>query len=223
VIPLFQRYKLKSYLGEMKDLLLIGGGGHCKAVIDVAECAGYKIIGIIDRKEKVGKVVLDYPIIGTDEDIPLFVDKAEFLITVGFVTNPSLRISLYNKVKESGGDFATIVSPTSYVSKNASIGKGSIIMHKAVVSVGAKIGCNCIVNTMADVDHCVEIGDHTHLSANVLIAGDSKVGDRCFCGIGSIVSSGVTIASDVILGAGTLVIKNINSPGVYIGHPAHIL
>lgn len=207
----------------MKPLILIGGGGHCKAVIDIVECAGYQILGIIDRKENIGKYVLGYRIIGEDNDIPQYVEKADFLITVGFVTNPYLRISLFNKVKDAGGHLATIVSPTAYVARYTSIGEGTIIMHKAIVCVGSKIGCNCIINTMADVDHCAEVGDNSHLSANVLVAGEAKVGDRCFCGIGSIISSGVTITSDVILGAGTLVVKNIDTPGIYIGHPSHPL
>ena len=207
----------------MKPLILVGGGGHCKAVIDIAESAGYQILGILDRKENVGMDVLGYRIIGEDKDIPQYVDKADYLITVGFVTNPSLRIKLYNKVKDAGGHLATIVSPTAYVARDTSIGEGTIIMHKAIVCVGSKIGRNCIINTMADVDHCAVIGDFSHLSANVLVAGDAKVGERCFCGIGSVISSGVSVASDVILGAGTLVVKDINEPGVYVGHPSHKL
>ena len=88
---------------EQKNLILVGGGGHCKSVIDVAESAGYNILGILDMPEDVGKKVLDYKVIGTDDDIPLYVDKAEFVITVGFIKNPTTRIKLYNKVKEAGG------------------------------------------------------------------------------------------------------------------------
>ena len=81
------------------NLILLGGGGHCKSVIDVAESAGYNILGILDMPEDVGKKVLDYKVIGTDDDIPQYVDKAEFVITVGFIKNPTTRIKLYNKVK----------------------------------------------------------------------------------------------------------------------------
>lgn len=70
---------------EQKNLILVGGGGHCKSVIDVAESAGYNILGILDMPEDVGKKVLDYKVIGTDDDMPQYVDKAEFVITVGFI------------------------------------------------------------------------------------------------------------------------------------------
>ena len=64
---------------NQKNLILIGGGGHCKSVIDVAECAGYNILGVLDIPEEVGKSVLNYEVIGTDDDIPQYVDKAEFI------------------------------------------------------------------------------------------------------------------------------------------------
>ena len=54
---------------EIKKLILVGGGGHCKSVIDVAESAGFNIIGILDTSDNVGKKVLNYKIIGTDIDI----------------------------------------------------------------------------------------------------------------------------------------------------------
>ena len=67
----------------MHELILIGGGGHCKSVIDVAEAAGYTILGILDRPEEVGKSVLGYEVIGTDDDMAKYADKADFIVTVG--------------------------------------------------------------------------------------------------------------------------------------------
>jgi ribosomal protein S18 acetylase RimI-like enzyme len=60
---------------NQKNLILIGGGGHCKSVIDVVESAGYNILGVVDMPEEVGKSVLDYKVIGTDDDILQYVDK----------------------------------------------------------------------------------------------------------------------------------------------------
>ena len=118
---------------EQKNLILVGGGGHCKSVIEVAESAGYTILGIVDRPEELGKLVLDYKVIGVDDDIPQYVEKAEFVITVGFIKNPALRIKLYNKVKEAGGKLATIVASTAHVSKYATLGEGTVVMHQAFV------------------------------------------------------------------------------------------
>ena len=75
---------------ERKELILVGGGGHCKSVIEVAESAGYSILGILDMPEEVGKTVLGHKVVGTDDDIPQFVGKAEFVITVGFIMDSAL-------------------------------------------------------------------------------------------------------------------------------------
>jgi hypothetical protein len=125
-----------------KPLILVGGGGHCKSVIDVAESAGYTILGILDKPEEVGKKVLDYDVIGVDDDIPQYVDKAEFIITVGFIKNPSIRMRIYDKVKQAGGKLATIVASTAHVSHYARLGEGTVVMHQAVVNAGAKVGEN---------------------------------------------------------------------------------
>ena len=203
-----------------KNLILIGGGGHCKSVIDVAESAGYTILGILDRPEEVGKKVFAYEVIGVDDDIPQYIDKAEFVITVGFIKNSSLRVKLYNKVLEAGGKLATLIASTAYVSKYAKIGQGTVVMHKAFVNAGAEIGENVIINTFANIEHDACIGNQCHISTGVMINGDCVVGDNCFIGSQSVLSNAISICSNVIVGAGSFVRKNILQAGIYSGNPA---
>lgn len=205
---------------DKKNLILLGGGGHCKSVIDVAESAGYHILGVLDMPENVGMSVLDYKVIGTDDDIPLYVDKAEFIITVGFIKNPRVRMKLYNRVKEAGGKLATIVASTAHVSNYASLGEGTVIMHQAIVNAGAKVGANCIINTCCNIEHDAVIGDQCHISTGAMVNGDCKVGKLCFIGSQSVLANGISICDDVIVGAGSLVRKNILKPGIYSGNPA---
>lgn len=205
---------------DKKNLILLGGGGHCKSVIDVAESAGYHILGVLDMPENVGMSVLDYKVIGTDDDIPLYVDKAEFIITVGFIKNPRVRMKLYNRVKEAGGKLATIVASTAHVSKYASLEEGTVIMHQAIVNAGAKVGVNCIINTCCNIEHDAVIGDQCHISTGTMVNGDCKVGKMCFIGSQSVLANGISICDDVIVGAGSLVRKNILKPGIYSGNPA---
>lgn len=203
-----------------KKLIFLGGGGHCKSVIDVAESAGYNILGVLDMPEEVGKSVLNYKVIGTDEDIPLYVDKAEFVITVGFIKNPAIRIKLYNKVKEAGGTFATVIASTARVSKYASIGEGTVVMHHAMVNAGAKIGINCIINTFANIEHDAVVGNQCHISTGAMINGDCKIEERCFIGSQSVLANGIEVGDDVIVGAGSVVRKSLREKGIYSGNPA---
>lgn len=204
-----------------RPLILIGGGGHCKSVIEVAESVGYEIMGILDVPDEVGKEVLyGHKVIGTDDDIPQYIDDCDFVVTVGFIKNPALRIKLYNNVKEAGGKLATIIASTAYVSKYAKVGEGSVIMHNAFVNAGAKIGDNCIINTFVNIEHDSEIGNQCHISTGTMVNGECKIGDNCFIGSQSVCANCIEIGSDIIVGAGSVVRKHLNIKGIYAGNPA---
>lgn len=203
-----------------RNLILIGGGGHCKSVIDVAELAGYNIVGILDVPEAAGTSILDYDVIGTDDDILQYADKTEFIIAVGFIKNPSVRLRIYNEVKRVGGKLATIVSPTAHVSRYATLGEGTVVMHHAVVNAGVQVGVNCIINTFCDIEHDVFIGDQCHISTGTMVNGNCMIGNRVFVGSQSVLVNGITIGEDIVVGAGSVVIKSIFEKGIYAGNPA---
>lgn len=205
---------------EQKNLILLGGGGHCKSVIEVAESADYTILGVLDRPEEVGKEVLAYKVIGVDDDIPKYVNKAKFMITVGFLKNPAIRIKLYNMVKEAGGKLATIVASTAQVSKYATLGEGTVVMHQAFVNAGAQIGNNVILNTFTNIEHDTVIGDQCHISTGTMVNGDCKVGQNVFIGSQSVLANGIEVGDDIIVGAGSVVRKSISQKGIYAGNPA---
>ncbi len=190
----------------MKDIILIGGGGHCKAVIDVIEQEGrFKIIGIVDRQELLGKIVLGYPTIGNDSDLKRLVSQCKsVIITIGQISSPSKRISLFNKVLKLGFTLPSVVSPRAYVSQHANIGKGSVIMHDAIINAGAVIGDNCIINTKSVVEHDSNIGDHCHISTNVVINGGVFVGKGSFIGSGVVTKEDIQINDNFFAKAGSV-------------------
>lgn len=204
----------------MKPLILIGGGGHCKSVLEAAESAGYNILGVLDMPEEIGKEILSTKVIGTDDDIPTYADKAEFVITVGFIKNPDIRIQLYNRIKDAGGRLAIVIASTAYVSKYAEIGEGTVVLHQAFVNAGAKVGKNVILNTATNIEHDAVIGDHCHISTGTMVNGECKVGMRCFIGSQSVLANCISVGDDIIVGAGSFVRKSITEKGIYSGNPA---
>jgi sugar O-acyltransferase (sialic acid O-acetyltransferase NeuD family) len=203
-----------------RPLVLIGGGGHCKSVIEAAESAGYSILGILDMPESVGCSILDYRVIGTDDDIPSFAHKADFVITVGFITTPKVRTNIYNRVKAAGGRFATVIASSASVSRNAVVGDGAVVLHHAAVNAGASVGDNCIINTAAVIEHDVVIGAQSHISTGAVVNGGCRIGERVFVGSRSVVGNGLSITDDCIVGSGSNVTRNIATPGIYWGNPA---
>jgi sugar O-acyltransferase (sialic acid O-acetyltransferase NeuD family) len=206
----------------MKNIILIGGGGHCKSCIDVIESTGlYHIKGVLDVSEKLGDTILDYSIIGNDDDIEAFHQKGYcFLITVGQIKSTFLRKKIFEKLEDIGAEIATIISPKATVSNYSTVKKGSIVMHNSFVNAGVKIEENCIINTGVIIEHDVTIGAHTHISTGAIVNGDCKVGSETFIGSATCVSSQIKVGKNCIVGAGSLVIKDITESGIYFGNPA---
>ncbi|MDL2215353.1 acetyltransferase [Dysgonomonas sp. OttesenSCG-928-M03] len=204
----------------MKDkLILVGGGGHCKSVIDVAEKAGFFIIGVLDVPENLGKSILDYKVIGTDDDIPNYVDEVLFIVTVGQIKDSTLRIRIHDRIMSAGGRLATIISPTAQISKYASIDEGTVILHQAAINADTKIGKGCIINTFANIEHDSIVGNYTHISTGAMVNGDCKIGESVFVGSQSVLSQGVSVADNSVISAATFVSKSIKSAGIYAGNP----
>lgn len=206
-----------------RQLIMVGGGGHCRSLIEVAESAGYSVLGVLDLPDNVGKEFLSTRVIGTDDDIPAYVDKALFVIAVGSIKDPSTRIRLFERVKAAGGKLATVVASTARVSEYATLGEGTVVMHHALVNAGAKVGSNVILNSFADIEHDSVIGNHCHVSTGAIVNGGCRVGDACFVGSGAVLVQGITIGDGFVIGAGSLVVGNISTKGVYVGNPAVLL
>lgn len=202
-------------------LVLIGGGGHCHACIDVIESGKeFSIIGIIDKREKVGQSVLGYPIIGDDEDLPKIVNEdITFLITVGHIKSSKIREKLFNLLEILNANIATVISHYAIVSKYSKIAKGTIIMHRAIIGPNTQIGQNCIINTNATIEHDTIIGNNVHVSTHCVINGNCHLKDGTFIGSNSTLFNGIKISENIIVGAGSLVSKNIVDSGIYFGNP----
>lgn len=203
-----------------KNLILIGGGGHCKSVIEVAESAGYTIKGILDVPKNVGKTVLDYPIIGTDGQIKDYVHDYLFVVTVGHIKDASLRVKLHRKIEDAGGQLGTVIAHSAYVSRRVIIGEGTVIMHHAMVNADVKIGKGCIINTFSNIEHDAVIEDYCHISTGAMVNGNCKVGTGTFLGSQAVMVNGTEIAEDCVIAAGAVVRKSITYKGIYAGNPA---
>lgn len=191
-----------------KDLiLLVGAGGHARACIDVIEQEGrFAVKGLVGLPEEVGSRIFDYPVLGTDEDLPaLLGDCANALVTVGQIKTPEPRIRLFDQLQQNECVLPVIVSPHAYVSPHAKLDAGTIVMHGAVVNAGAVVGENCIINTRALIEHEATIANHCHISAGAIINGNASIGAGSFIGSGSTIKHGITLGSGCLVGIGLAV------------------
>ena len=191
----------------MREIILIGGGSHCKSVIDVIEFEGqFAIVGIVDKSGLLGTDVLGYPVIGSDSDLKKLVKIYTYaLVTVGQIRSPEVRIRLFDLAKKVGFNLPIIISSRAYVSNHAVIGDGTVVMHDALVNAGVSIGNNCIINSKALIEHDSKISNHCHISTNAVINGGVKIEDGCFIGSGVITNNSITIKKNSFIKAGSIV------------------
>lgn len=190
----------------MNEIILIGGGGHCKSVIDVIEQEQkYKIVGIVDQPSLLGTKVLGYPVIGTDAELPKLAASYKYcLITIGQIRSPEARKNIFNSALKAGFTIPIIISPFSYVSRHAKIGRGTVIMHRAVVNASAVLGANCIINTDALIEHDTIIGDFCHVSTRAVVNGGVVLGTGSFVGSGAVIVNNIKINKGSFIRAGSL-------------------
>jgi len=192
----------------MKSIILIGGGGHCKSVIDIIEQEGrFEIAGIVDKPELLGSNVLGYSVIGNDSDLDSLAKRHQYaLIAVGQIKSPLLRIKLFDSAVKAGFTLPSVISPNAYVSKHSFIGSGVVVMHNAVVNASVSIGDNCIINSKALIEHDCLISEHCHISTNATINGGVKIESGCFVGSGATIKELITISKNSFIKAGSLVL-----------------
>ena len=186
-----------------KKILLIGGGGHCRSVIDVVELEDrYEIAGIIVNDMPIGSKILRYEVIGGDEDLPKLREEfSNALVTVGHIRTNHDRVKLYHHLKELDFNLPTIISPLAYVSRYATIGEATVVMHHALINADAKVGSNCIINTKALIEHDAVVEDHTHISTGAIINGGTKVKANSFVGSGAVTKESIEVSGFIKAGS----------------------
>jgi sugar O-acyltransferase (sialic acid O-acetyltransferase NeuD family) len=202
-------------------IAIIGAGGHAKVVADAIFAArNDEICGILDDNASLwGQMLLGCPILGPIDSWKGYSCDA-FVIGIGHNSN---RKRHFENFKEAGVPFATIVHPTATCGLDVELGEGTVVLAHAVVNSGSRIGPNCILNTACTVDHDCTIGLHAHLAPAVNLAGDVRIGEGVFTGIGAKVTPGVSIGKWATIGAGAVVIRDVGPRSTVVGIPARPL
>ncbi len=189
----------------MKNIVILGAGGHAHVVADIIKAEGNKVIAFLD--DDLSQPDCSGPISNYTN-----YSNCEFIIGIG---NADVR----EKLSQLNLKWHTAIHPSAIVSNTVIIGEGTVVMPNAVINSRTKIGNHCIINTGAIVEHDNYIGDYSHVSVGANLGGTVSVGKKCWIGIGATVKNNIAIHNDVMIGAGAVVIKDIDSVGVFFGVP----
>lgn len=206
-----------------RKIILVGGGGHAKVLIDLIRLAGeYEIAGILDHNHEPGNLVSGIPVLGNDDMLPeIFAENiTNVCIGVGSVKDTLVRTTLFKKVKGIGFFVPPLIHPSAVVSEYSVISEGVQLMVNTVIQPGVTISENTLINTGTIIEHDGTVGRHVHVCPGVVISGVCKIGNETFIGAGATVINGLTIGDKVTVAAGSVVVHDIADGASVKGVPA---
>lgn len=203
----------------MGHLAILGASGHGKVVADAASLdANWETISFFDDAWPHVGAKMPWPVVGNTQDLLETLDQFHGVV-IGIGDN-AIRQQKHELLLKNKAKIVSIVHPQAYISRYAVIAPGCVVFAQAVININAYVGSNTIINTGATIDHDCHLCGYVHVSPGANLAGGVSVGKGSWMGIGSSVKQGVKIGSNVIVGAGSVVIEPIPDGQIVAGVPA---
>ena len=206
----------------MKNLLILGAGGHGMVVAELARLSGlYKNISFLDDEIKNRSTTqLGQNILGELNSFRENKFKNEYQEAIVAIGDSVLRVIKTRELLREGFNVPILKHPTSSISPNTNIESGCVFMANSSIQTGCKIGLSCIINTGSCFDHFGKMLEGVHLCPGVNVAGNVNIGKNTWIGIGSSIIQNINIGDSVTVGAGSVVIKDLEDNNTYFGIPA---
>jgi UDP-perosamine 4-acetyltransferase len=204
-----------------KGIVVVGAGGHAKVCIESLRAMGKQVDYCIGEASD-HELCVGVPILAGDENLKRLREEGYETAFIAIGSN-RLRKRLGALVTDMGYRLTNAIHPGAVVSPTATLGEGVAIMAGAVINAEASIGALSIVNTGATVDHDCRIGEAVHIAPQCGLAGNVKVSDLSFLGVGTRVIPGIQIGTNVIVGAGAVIISDIDDEKTVVGVPARLI
>lgn len=143
-------------------LVILGSGGYGHTVADVAEQLGYNILFLDDSLPEHELSTFSSYIDENTSFIPAF-------------GNNAFRLEWINRIEAIGGQLATLIHPTAYISPTAIINQGTVILPHAIINTDVVINRGCIINLGAIVDHGCIIEEGVHICLGAIVKGENRI------------------------------------------------
>jgi sugar O-acyltransferase (sialic acid O-acetyltransferase NeuD family) len=193
-------------------LVIYGGGGHGKSLIDLIRAAGhFELVGVIDDNLNPGTDVMGLSVLGGGDLLGDLAARGvqQAVNAVGGVGNVVSRVEVFRRLHQSGFQCPTVIHPSSVIEPSAHLSDAVQVMPRAYVGSETHVGYGSIVNTAAVVSHDCQVGSYVNLAPGALIAGGVEIGDRCLVGMGVTINLEVRVGQDALIGNGATVKRDV--------------
>ncbi|MDC3250353.1 NeuD/PglB/VioB family sugar acetyltransferase [bacterium] len=210
----------------MKNIVLIGGGNQAHYTIDIINKEGkYNIIGIIDSIHDIGSDRFGYKVLGRQEDIVKL--KEQYNIEGGVISigDNWVRYYVSSQIKKQipNFNFVNAIHPSVIIGDNVQLGKGVVMMAGCIINPKSKIGDFTFFATGAQIDHDCNIKDYASISAGSITGGYVTLGEFSAITLGVTIVDRLKIGKNTVIGAGSLILKDIPDNVLVYGNPARIV
>lgn len=206
----------------MKNIVIIGASGHARMIIDIIERQeDLKIIGLIDSYKTIGESLFNYKVIGTEDAIPDLIKSKTIVGGIIAIGDNYQRYQMFLKLSKTCVNFEYInaIHPSAIIGKDTHIGMGTVLMPYATVNANSKVGAHCIVNTQSSLGHDSIMENFSSLGPGSNTGGHVTIKTSSAICIGACITGGITIEKHSVVGAGSVVLKNINAFKLAYGNP----
>ena len=202
---------------HIASIIVYGGGGHGKALIDLLRALHtYRIVGIIDDGMAAGEVIMGVPVLGGNDMLAELYAKGvrQAVNAVGGIGNIAVRIKVFQNLAEAGFGCPAVVHPVAYVENSASLAPGVQVFARAYVGSEARLGFGAIVNTGAIVSHDCVLENFANISPGALLAGEVRIGAASLVGMGATINLRVNVGAGARIGNGATVKEDVPAKGI---------
>lgn len=182
----------------------------------------FAVRGFLDNDPtKHGTDFHGYPVLGGSECIgDLAKQGAQF---VNLITGSTVaRYEVTRDAVRRGATLANFIHPSVDLTMTK-LGTGIYIQESVVIQADVEIGDNASIHIGTMVGHESRIGHSVFVAHAVSISGSCEVGDGSFIGTNATILPRTRIGKWSIIGAGTVVTKDVPDYSVAVGNPARVI
>lgn len=205
----------------MKDIVIIGAGGFGREVAWLIEDINkvneeWNIIGFVDDNESIQDTEINgYKVIGNIEWL-----LNQKLNVVNAIGDPIVKRKVIERLIDSENNYPVLIHPSVIYSKQVSFGEGSIVCAANIITTNIEIGKHVIINLDCTIGHDAILGNYTTVLPSVNVSGFVETEECVSIGTGSAVIQGVKIGENTVIGAGSVVVKDLPANCTAVGAPA---
>lgn len=210
----------------MEPILVFGAAGHASVVIDAIERQGrYRIAGLVECVARPGAEVLGYPVLGLESELPQLLRTASTKAMAIAIGDNWQRLAVAGRLQAMvpGLEFPTVIHPRATVARSISCGEGAVLLAGSVINSYASVGRFCLLNTCSSLDHNAVLEEGASLAPNACVGGATHIGRCTSVGLGASVIQKLSVGAHCVIGAGAVLVCDLESGVVAYGNPARVI